>query len=160
MNVREQDAEPLLASPDWVDNVLALLAKGSPERALDVVLPRIRALQGDEQELAAGALTLLSGILGMEAAVKCKLREVGMIDVMENKILGPAIRKGLAQGLAQGREEGLKQGKQELLRKLLLAKFGPLPGWASRRLKSASAEELDSWAGRILTSPTPEDTLR
>ena len=49
VNLRELDAEPLLASPDWVDNVLALLAKGSPERALDVVLPRI-PLKGEEQD--------------------------------------------------------------------------------------------------------------
>ena len=152
VNLRELDAEPLLASPDWVDNVLALIAKGSPERALDVLLPRIRALKGEEQELAAGALTLLSGILGMEAAVSAKLLEVGMIDVMENKILGPAIR----QGLAQGRE----QGRQEMLREQLLTKFGLLPEWASQRLQSASSEELSNWARRILTSTTLEDTLR
>ncbi len=66
VNLRELEAEPLLESPDWVDNVLALLAKGSPQRVLAVVLPRIRAMRGEEQELAAGALTLLSGILGME----------------------------------------------------------------------------------------------
>ena len=108
-------------------------------RALEVVLPRIRELRGAEQELAAGALTLLSGILG---------------------ILGPAIRKGLEQGLEQGREQGREQGKQELLRDQFIAKFGPLPEWASQRLKSATAEELKSWAGRILTSTSLEDTLR
>ena len=117
VNLRELDAVPLLA-------------KGSPERALEVVLPRIRKLRGAEQELAAGALTLLSGILG--------------------------IRKGLEQGLEQGRE----QGKQELLRDPFAAKFGPLPEWSSQRLKSASAEELKSWAGRIFTSPSLEDLLR
>ena len=135
VNLRELDAVPLLESPDWVDNVLALLAMGSPERALEVVLPRIGKLRGAEQELAAGALTLLSGILGMEEMVGIRLREVGMIDVMENKILGPAIRKGLEQGLEQGlkqgieqsREKGRIQGKQELFRDLLIEKFGPLP---------------------------------
>ena len=30
VNLRELDAAPLLESPDWVDNVLALLAMGSP----------------------------------------------------------------------------------------------------------------------------------
>ncbi len=156
VNLRELDAEPLLESSDWADNVLALLAKGSPERVLEVVLPRIRALRGEEQELAAGALTLLSGILGMEEAIDAKLREVGMIDVMENKILGPAIRKGLEQG----REEGRELGKQEVIRDLLLTKFGALPEWAFSRVAHASAEELQRWTKRVLTSATLEDTLQ
>ena len=83
---------------------------------------------------------------------------------MENKILGPAIRKGLEQGLEQGlqqgREQGREQGQRELLGDLFLAKFGSLPEWATRRLQSASSEELKSWAGRILSSTTLEDTLR
>ena len=152
VNLRELDAEPLLESPDWVDNVLALLAKGSPERVLEVVLPRIRAMQGEEQELAAGALTLLSGILGMEEILNERLQEIGMIDVMENKILGPAILKGL--------EQGRQEGKQGLLQDQLRSKFGPLPDWAAVRLISASDADIDKWARRILTSESLEDTLR
>ena len=82
-----------------------------------------------------------------------------MINVMENKILGPAIRMSLEQGLEQSREKGRIQGKQELFRDLLIEKFGPLPEWASQRLKSATAEEFKSWAGRILTSTSLEDSL-
>ena len=163
VNLRELDAEPLLASPDWVDNVLALLAKGSPARALEVVLPRIRALQGEEQELAAGTLTLLSGILGLEDFVGEKLKEVGMIDVMENKILGPAIRKGIEQGLEQGRQEGRQEGREEgqhaLFQKFLVGKFGDLPAWASKRLASATSEDLDRWAKQIFTSTSLKDLL-
>jgi hypothetical protein len=164
VNLRELDAEPLLESPDWVDNVLALLAKGSPERVLEIVLPRIRAMQGEEQELAAGTLTLLSGILGMEETLNERLREIGMIDVMENKILGPAILKGLEQGRQEGRQEGLQeglqQGKQGLLRELLASKFGTLPTWASTRVSAGSDAEIERWAKRILNSESLEDTLR
>jgi hypothetical protein len=151
VNLREFDAESLLESPDWVDNVLAILAKGSPERVLAIVLPRIHAMRGEEQELAAGALTLLSGILGMEEILNERLREIGMIDVMENKILGPAILKGL--------EQGRQEGRQNLFRDLLTSKFGPLPEWASSRIASGSDTDFERWTKRILQSDSLEDTL-
>ena len=58
VNLREWDAEPLLASPDWADNVLALLAKGSPEKALEVVIPRIAAMRGEDRSVAGATLLL------------------------------------------------------------------------------------------------------
>ena len=36
-----------------------------------------------------------------------------MIDVMENKVLGPAIRQGLEQGRREGRMEGRMEGRVE-----------------------------------------------
>ena len=60
VNLSEYDAEPLLASPDWADNVLALLAKGEREKALDVAVSRLRAMKSQEQSWAAGTLLLLS----------------------------------------------------------------------------------------------------
>ena len=63
VNLREFDAGPLLASSDWADNALALLAKGSPEQALEAVLPRLRAMRGEEQNWATGTFLMLSGIL-------------------------------------------------------------------------------------------------
>jgi len=62
VNLREFDAGRLLASEDWADNLLALLAKGEPETALEVVLSRLR-----------GTLLRLSGILGIEETVNDRL---------------------------------------------------------------------------------------
>ena len=152
VNLREYDAGPLLASEDWADNLLALLAKGEPETALEVVLSRLRAMKSKDQDWAAGTLLQLSGILGMEETVNDRLREAGMINLMENKVLGPLIR----QQLQQGRSEG----QQDLLQELLADKFGSLPVWALQRLQGASPEDLLAWAKRILRSTTLEDTLR
>ena len=156
VNLRELDAEPLLASPDWADNVLALLAKGSPEKALDAVIPRIAAMRGDARNWAGGTLLLLSGILDLEATVNSRLQEIGMIDVMENKVLGPMIEERLKQKF----DQGLTQGKQQLLREQLTGKFGPLSPWAEKRLIFASPEDLNVWAQRILTAVSLEETLR
>ena len=41
VNLREYDAEPLLASDDWADVALALLAKGDREKALAVAVSRL-----------------------------------------------------------------------------------------------------------------------
>lgn len=148
VNLREFDAEPLLASEDWADNVLALLAKGEPEKALGVVLSRLRAMKSDDQNWAVGTLVQLSGILGMEEIVNDRLTEVGMIDLMENKILAPLILRAE------------QKGQQDLLQELLTEKFGSLPVWALQRLQGASTDDLYTWAKRILHSTTLEDTLR
>ena len=156
VNLREYDAERLLASEDWADNILALFAKGEPDKALDVVMLRLRGMKREEQDLMGGALLQLSGILGIEETVNERLKEVGMINLMENKVLGPLIQ----QQRQEGRQEGWQEGRQDLLQDQLTEKFGPLPEWALQRLQTASAEDLHFWAKRVLRSVTLEDTLR
>lgn len=93
-----------------------------------------------------------------------------MINVIENKILGPMIlekieegreqiraqarehwfSEGLSQGLSQGLRHGLRHGQQQILREQLYEKFGIVPEWASQRLENASSAELHAWAKRIL----------
>ena len=85
VNLRECAAEPLLVSQDWADNALAPLAKGEPEKALGVVMSRLRDMKREDQDWAAGTLVQLSGILEIEVTVKDRLKEVGMINLMENK---------------------------------------------------------------------------
>ena len=156
LNLREYDAELLLASPDWADNVLALLAKGEPQTALAVVVARLQAMNAQDQDWAVGTLLQLSGILGMEEIVSERLKEVGMINLMENKVLAPLI----LQQFEAGRSEGRNEGPKDLLQEMLTNKFGLLPAWALDRLHGASAEDLHAWAKRILSSATLEDTLR
>jgi hypothetical protein len=47
-----------------------------------------------------------------------------------------------------------------MLADLLTEMFGPLPAWASQRLQSASAAELQSWARSVLYAARLEDALR
>ena len=115
VNLREFEAEPLLASPDWADNALALLAKGEREKALVTVISRLRGLQREDQNWAASTLLLLSGILGIEQTVNERLKEVGMINVMENKVLGPMLQQQFEQAERKGRSEGILEGRLNLL---------------------------------------------
>ena len=106
--------------------------------------------------MALSTLLVLSGILGIEEAVNEKLKEFDVINVMENKVLGPLILKELEKG----RNEGMQQGMQGVLSEQLTEKFGALPTWATARLQSASSEELHLWAKRILHSASLENTMR
>ena len=144
------DGEPLLASDDWGDNILALLTQVEKERVLCRVEEQLRKLDGEEQQNAAGILTIISGIMGIEESVA---RRVNMIDIMENKVIGPAIRKGIEQGREEGieqgraqgreegkeegREEGKEQGERDMLVRLLSRKFGVLPMQTLRKIETA-----------------------
>lgn len=167
INLRELDARPLLASPDWADNLMALFADGDLPAALEVVIARIATLSGEERDFAAGTLLILSGIIGMEETIRTRLQEVGMIDLMQNTVIGPMILKsredgrevGRAEGRAEGREVGREEGKLELFTNLLIAKFGPLPQWAQQRLAAAPPGDLDLWSRRLVHQARLEDTL-
>ncbi len=90
-----------------------------------------------------------------------------MIDIMENKILGPAIRKGIEQGRTEGRAEGRTEGRIEgraegerlVLSRQLTTKFGPLPEAVLGRLRTASETELSSWVDRVLTAHTLDEVF-
>ena len=83
-----------------------------------------------------------------------------MINVMENKVLGPMIQRELDKSEERGMEQGMEQGIQKTLTVLLSEKFGALPVWAEQRLSSASSDELNSWTKRILRAATLEEVLQ
>ncbi|PIQ51160.1 MAG: cytosolic protein [Comamonadaceae bacterium CG12_big_fil_rev_8_21_14_0_65_59_15] len=69
-----------------------------------------------------------------------------------------AIERGLQQGLLQGMEAGKLVGKLEgqatLLMRQLTKRFGPLSPDSAQRLQTATPEQLELWADRILDAPT------
>jgi predicted transposase/invertase (TIGR01784 family) len=95
-----------------------------------------------------------------EAQRVAEAREWGRINW--NLSMGAARREGLTegrgqgleQGLQQGREQGLEQGERRVLQRQLTRRFGELPGWAAERVETASAEQLEAWADRILVAGT------
>ena len=156
VNLRELDAELLLESEDWADIALALLARGDREKALAVAVSRLGTMGSEERAWASGTLLFLSGILGIEETVNERMKEAGMIDLMENKVVGPLI----LEAERKGRSEGMQVGMYDLLLEQLTEKFGAMPEWALERLQAASAEELHTWAKRILRCTTLDETLR
>ena len=73
---------------------------------------------------------VISGLRDLEKTVA---RRINMIDLMENKVFGPAILKGEHQGM------------QKLLSAILKERFGPLPPSFSQKLEDASEKQLMTW---------------
>ncbi|HXV63049.1 MAG TPA: hypothetical protein VEK15_20280 [Vicinamibacteria bacterium] len=60
--------------------------------------------------------------------------------------------------LLKGRQEGVVQGKRETLKRLLTAKFGPLPKDTEALLDAVqSAEKLDQYLDRVLVAESLEE---
>ena len=57
------------------------------------------------------------------------------------------------------RQEGEAKGEAKIILRLLRAKFGEVPSEAEERLHSASVEQLDTWAERLLTAESVEEAL-
>ena len=63
-------------------------------------------------------------------------------------------RLAIERGIQQGKLEGKLEGEATVLERLLAKRFGPLSDETRGRLRSASAEQLELWAERILDAPT------
>ena len=70
----------------------------------------------------------------------------------EGKLKGKL--EGKLEGMLEGEREGKLKGEAMVLERLLAKRFGPLADETRGRLRSASAEQLELWAERILDAPT------
>ncbi len=65
----------------------------------------------------------------------------------------------IQQGEHKGRAEGRAEGRRAVVLRQLARKFGPLGEHVRARVESASLEELDRMADRILTAERLGDVL-
>ncbi len=146
IDMHEVAGEPLLASPEPSDNVLAILARLKDSgTAIRSILENISRLPRDDAREYYQALLILSGLRGLAKAVQEEARTVLAIDLSENEVLGPAYRRGL------------EEGQLELLRQQIERKFGGLPEWVEHELAQSSVEELQAAGLRLLDVKTLED---
>ena len=158
IDIRELDGEQLLASEDLGDNLIAILTRlRDHKEAIRLIVARIADLQESERHVAVQQLIVLAGLRRLGETVREEVQKMPLIiDLMENDIIGPAIRQGLAQGLATGRAEG----EQRLLRLQIEKRFGPIPEWANARLASLSVTEIEALGERIFDASSIETLLK
>jgi flagellar biosynthesis/type III secretory pathway protein FliH len=63
------------------------------------------------------------------------------------------------QGIEEGRVEGFKNGECTLLERQMIKRFGPIDPATRERLHSASPEQLERWAERILDAQSLADVF-
>ena len=88
-------------------------------------------------------------------------------DIRDHDFFGPMIiraeEKGREEGRKEGREEGRKEVREEagrrILKCILEARFGPLPGWAFDRLHRMTEPEMEAIAIRVLGAASLAELL-
>jgi len=163
IDMRDVDGDPLVASPEPSDNVLAILGRLKDQRAaLHGVLEKLKRLDKVQAEFYYESLLILAGLRGLEEAVKEEAKML-TIDISENKVLGPAYNRGREEGREEGLQEGRQEGRQALLGLLLRqieSRFGSPPPWVEQRLSQYPSQELEEIGLRLLSAPTLEELFR
>jgi predicted transposase YdaD len=118
------------------------------------VLSRIAQLPPDQRPLALQQLMILSGLRGLEEFVRKEAQHMPLeINLLENTVIGPALRQGMEQGMKQGMQEG----RLSIIRRMLTHRFGQLPEWVEPRLSALSGERLEELSDRLLDARRLED---
>ena len=67
--------------------------------------------------------------------------------------------KGMLKGKQEGKLEGKLEGEALILQRLLTKRFGILSDTTLTRLHSATSEQLELWADRVLDAPTLQEVF-
>ena len=57
-------------------------------------------------------------------------------------------------------EKGREEGQKEILTKMLVLKFGPLPDWAGQLVQQADVKLLDRWLENIFNADSLAAVLK
>jgi predicted transposase YdaD len=158
IDIREIDGDRLIESGEVGDNVIAILARlRDHKEAVHKIVGKIEGLAPAEREAALSRLLILAGLRRLEETVEKEIQKMPVfIDILENKVLGPPIKKALQEG----RQEGRREGELTVIRRLIEKRFGPIPSWAEERFAAQSNAELEDLSVRVLDAQNLEELLR
>ncbi len=147
VDIRDLDGERLLASAHVGDNVLAILTRlGEQPEAVHRILERIAEGQHREREQALAELLILARLRRLSGDLKREMEKMPiLLDIMDDEIFGPVIRKGRAEG------------QMELLVSMIEKRFGPIPPAISQRVEALKPAQLKRLALRLLDAQHIED---
>jgi predicted transposase YdaD len=155
VDIRDLDGEQLLASTNIGANVLALLTRlGEKREAVRRILERIAAGRRAERDGALAELFIIAGLRRMEDEAREEATKMPVLnDIMDNKVIGPAIR----QGRAEGRIEGRVEGQMELVLSQIQKRFGRIPPAVGQRIAALKPAQLKRVGLRLLDAQRIED---
>jgi predicted transposase YdaD len=151
VDIHDVDGERLLASANMGDNVLAVLTRlGEEPRAVRRILERIAEGQPGERDRALAELLILARLRQLSGELKREVEKMPiLLDIMDDEIFGPLIRKGLAQGRVEG--------QVEMLLNLIQKRFGRVPPPVSQRIAALKPAQLKRVGLRLLDAQRIED---
>jgi hypothetical protein len=151
IDIREVSAEPLVASNRLEDNILAILARLSGEReTVRLVLQRIANAPPEQRRLALNELTILAGLRDFGEIINTERQNMPILDdIMDHDLLGPILRKGLAQGI--------EQGERRVILSQVRRRFGDLAPETAARFEALNREQLERASLRLFDAQTVDD---
>jgi hypothetical protein len=151
VDIRDLDGDRLLASTNMGDNVLALLTKiGDQLKGVRRILERIATGPPGARDEALAELFIFAGLRNIEVEARREAKKMPILnDIMDNRVIGPAIRKGLRQGRVEG--------QVEILRKQIQKRFGSIPPAVAQRIAALKPAQLNRVAVRLLDAQRIED---
>ena len=61
--------------------------------------------------------------------------------------------QGVQQGTLEGKLEGRLEGQTQMLRRVLVRRFGVLPAGVEAQISTASLEQIESWFDQSMDAP-------
>jgi predicted transposase/invertase (TIGR01784 family) len=137
-----RDWERLLRSlPEWAELVRQLMRTPEGQRGFEQMLRYVFLVAGEVQ-FDDFCVTLREQLPETEQVTMTMAEQL--------------LAKGEAKGRAQGRAQGRVEGRVLTLSKQMALKFGVISTEHAARIAAATEQQLDVYAERILSAPTPE----
>jgi hypothetical protein len=153
IDIRDIDAATLIDGGRPADLVLAMLARGGPERLAEIV-KRAAGLPSGEREEVISEIAVLCGLRRLQEPLIMELKSMASLG---NEIF---LRLPQVQDIVRdARVQADRDVRIQVLRDQLKGKFRTLPAWADERLEAATTVQVQRWLKKILTAETLEGVL-
>ena len=166
VDIRELDAERLIAGGRIEDNVLAVLLRlGDEGEAVRRILKRIARCGPRRRTESLRELMLLAGLRDLGPTIEREAKQMPILnDIMDHPVLGRERKRGIEIGLEKGLERGLAKGRQEgellLLMRQINQRFGPVTAPVRKRIEALPAARLEKIGLRLLDAHSLDELLR
>ncbi len=126
--------------------------------AAKIRLIRILFVRGWERQRILNLFAVIDWLMRLPADLEQKISDDIRQIEEEHKMQYVTSIERLAR--EDGMQQGKQQGKAQMLRTLLVRRFGAVPGWADQRIHDADSEQLETWCFRLLDGKSLEDVLK
>ena len=141
IDIRNYNSEAFLSGLSLNDQALALLADGTPRQSVvQLIMDNLKVLPTQEQRDWLERLMILAGLRGAESMVAEEAKKMGIsLDIRDNKFFQEAYHYGRVDAC------------RDVVRELLVTRFGALPEWAQQKLSELDEQTLANSSKRVLT---------
>jgi len=161
IDIRDIDAATLIDGGRPADLVLAMLARGGPERLAEIV-KRAAGLPSGEREEVISEIAVLCGLRRLQEPLIMELKSMASLGTeifLRLPQVQDIVRDARVQADRDARIQADRDVRIQVLRDQLKGKFRTLPAWVDERLEAATTIQVQRWLKKILTAETLEGVL-